>query len=189
MSFGRERFVAGGARHSTLKVFDLRMPGSKVYHAAKFDICSSITSPSLSKASCVTQSTCCNDQYKVPSRLDWNVFLDYRGNRKGYQVSDSPVYSLSSPSPSSPSWYAGVEDKVVQIDMVAILDQHPDPVYRCGPTKTADIDADVVAKWNPKNDALRFPAYEQKAGNISLLKQQRVGNVRGSRSDWDERWQ
>ena len=136
-----------------------------------------------------SKSSYCNYHHKVSNRLDWNVFLDIRGNRKGYQVSDSPVYSLSSPSPSSPSWYAGVEDKVVQIDMVSIMDRHPDPIYRHGPESTSSRDADIIAKWNPKKDALRFPAYEQKVGNISLIKQQRIGDVHGSREDWDERWQ
>ncbi len=73
--------------------------------------------------------------------------------------------------------------------MVSMMDQHPDPVFKYGPEETGSKDIDIVSKWNPEKDALRLPAYEQKAGNVSLIKQQRVGDVRGTKEDWDERWQ
>ncbi len=189
--FGQERFVAGGARHSILKVFDLRMPGGKLYHAAKLDPCSSTISPSHPKAAPPTpKSTCCNYHYKALNHLDWNIFLRLQSNKNINQVSDSPVYSLSSPSPFSPSWYAGVEDNVLQVDMISMMDQHPDPVFKYGPTETGNKDLDVIQKWNPQQDALCLPAYEQKpGGNVPLVKQQRVGKVCGIREDWDERWQ
>jgi len=166
------------------------MPGGKLYYATKLDDCSSITSPSHPiKTSYTATSTCSIHKYKVSNRLDWNVFLNVGCDQSMGRVSDSPIYSLSSPSSFSPSWYAGVEGKVMQVDMVSMMDRHHDPVFRYGPNKTADRDADVVSKWNPENDALRLPAYEQKAGNLRLIKQQRVGNVRGFKDDWDERWQ
>ncbi|MCJ1341175.1 hypothetical protein MMC09_006471 [Bachmanniomyces sp. S44760] len=44
LPLGQERFVAGGAKHSLMKVFDLRMPGGKRYFAANVDPCSNETS-------------------------------------------------------------------------------------------------------------------------------------------------
>lgn len=31
LPLGRERFVAGASRYAMIKIFDLRMPGGKVY--------------------------------------------------------------------------------------------------------------------------------------------------------------
>ena len=190
VSFGRERFVAGGARHSILKVFDLRMPGGKLYYAANLGSCSSATSPSHSTETLhLPRSTYSEYRSNVSSHVDWNIFLNIPVGKSMDRVSDSPVYSLSSPSPYSPSWYAGVEDNVLQVDMVSMMDRHHDPVFKHGPEATGNRDIDVVQKWNPGKDALCLPAYEQKSGNVSLHKQQRVGDVRGFKEDWDERWQ
>ena len=42
---------------------------------------------------------------------------------------ESSVYSLASPSSSSPYLYAGVENAVLELAFTSILDKHPDPTY------------------------------------------------------------
>ena len=190
ITFGRERFVAGGAHHSIMKVFDLRMPGGKLYCAAKLDPCSANTSSVYSgEAPPSFKSTCCNYHRRAKDHRNWNVFLNVPRRRNTNHIAHSPVYSLSSPSAFSPSWYAGIEDSVIQVDMVSMMNQHPDPVFEYGPGKTGNKNIDVIAKWDPQQDALCLPAYEQTPGNITLVKQRKVGDVRGSKNDWDERWQ
>ena len=190
ITFGRERFVAGGARHSIMKVFDLRMPGGKLYYAAKLDACSADTSfVDSAEAPSSSKSTCRNRHHRATNHQNWNVFLNVPRRRNMNHVPDSPVYSLSSPSASSPSWYAGIEGSVIQVDMVSMMDQHPDPVFKYGPEKTGNKNIDVIAKWNPQHDALCLPAYKQTPGSISLIRQRGVGDVRGFKKELDERWQ
>lgn len=187
-SFGRERFVVGGSQNCLLKVFDLRLPGGKLYYAADLDPCSS--NPPSGPA--MTSPLCC--QYHCDSRAkcrDCSIFLHPRSVR-GHQVSRrdgmSPVYSLSSPSPCSPTFFAGIEGKVLELDVVSIMDHHPDPIYRSGPKNTGNRTLDLRRKWDPQSEVLNLSIYEQLEGNINLRMQRGVGNVGSSRKGWDERW-
>lgn len=189
ISFGRERFIAGGACHSLLKFFDLRMPGGKLYHAGKLDFCSAVKNSNYSaQALRRTDLACFDHRPKNPNPRDWNVFLNLGIRGTVSRTPDSPVYSLSSPSPCSPSFYAGVEGRVVQIDMVSMMEPHPDPVFRYGPEQTGNLNEDIVRKWDPQEDALRLPMYEQEAGNVTIMRQQKVGYIQRSKEGWDERW-
>lgn len=118
---GLDRFVAGTARHSLLKIFDLRMAG-----ASDYDYSASATSDH-------SNGTCTNEG-------DWNIFINPRdrysdsGSRRGpnswmRRSAESPVYSLSSPSPTSALVFAGVENAVVEFNFSSILDPHPDPAF------------------------------------------------------------
>lgn len=156
LPIGTERFVAGGARHSILKVFDLRMPGGKLYHASKH------------------------------KRRDWNVFLRPKDNHSR-RVTESPVYALSRPSQCSPTFFAGVESTVLQFDMVSIMDEYPDPLFKHGHAKTGDKH-DVKRKWDPHGNVLCLPMYEHDTGPVTLIKQRQVEYTQGSIEGWDERW-
>ena len=107
---GRERLAAGTARHSMVKFFDLRVSGGRNYWY---------------------------DETEPPDdKLGWNLFLTDQtrqqselrihqgGNRNQRRLRhrahhrESPVYSISSPSPSSSTIYAGIENDVIQIDTI-----------------------------------------------------------------------
>ncbi len=195
LALGRERFIAGGARHSILKIFDLRMAGGKAYYAADLESCSAQTSRNPPTPAPGGGGVCCDWHYEVRfDRRDWNIFLNPRG--PGFyklgtrRSSESPIYSLSSPSASSPSLYAGVENAVVQFDVVGMMDRHPDPVFRYGPPKIRGArDAEVRRKWDPHRDVMRLAMYEQvNMGSMRLRVQSSVGDMESSMRGWDERW-
>lgn len=187
-SFGRERFIVGGSRHCVLKIYDLRMPGGKVYYTADLDPCSSdpprrpsFTSPKMKSPKC-----CQYHHDSRANRRDCTIFLHkphiyVRGRRVSPLDALSPVYSLSSPSPCSPTFFAGLEGKVLELDMVSVMDRHPDPIYKYGPT-------DVREKWDPFLEVLNFSLYEQLDSNGDLRFQRRVGEIGPSKKGLDGRW-
>jgi len=97
LPLGHDRFMAGTARHSNIKVFDLRMSGVSTYPPSSW--------------------TASNSE-----RQGYNLFLSHYSSRQR----ESPVYSLVAPSPSSPSIYAGLEGRAMEIDVYSMYDPHPD---------------------------------------------------------------
>lgn len=126
LSRGRETLVAGGSRHSMLKFFDLRL-GGKCY-----DYRDAAASPSTSSPTTPVDLTARQSQ-------DWNLFLrphninaaSTRGGNSWAALRgfESSVYTLASPSPTSPFLYAGVENAVLELGFTSILDPHPDPAF------------------------------------------------------------
>lgn len=202
LPLGRERFIAGGARHAIMKVFDLRMAGGKAYYAVDLAPCSTATSRTPPTPRPLDRNLCCDFHYEHKhDRRDWNLFLNPRGPayyRLGSRrSSESPVYSLSAPSACSSSVFAGIENNVVQFDMVGMMDKHPDPVFRYG--SGAENGDSVVAgargNWDPERDVLRLAMYEQvPMGSMRLRVQVGVDPVAlgheygDSIPGWDERW-
>ena len=175
-----EQFVAGGGRHSIMKVFDLRMPGSELY------------SSTSNRHSTTTRRGMGNpkrprDQEK--SRFNWNTFLPIASKSFSRSTNDSSVYALSRPSHCSPTLYAGLQSTIVQIDIVSIMDQHPDTIFDYEPAKTGNR-LDVKAKWDPEGKVSCLPMYEHTDGAVTLMRQQPVDYYAQSKIEgWDERWQ
>ncbi|KAI9717182.1 MAG: hypothetical protein M1812_004930 [Candelaria pacifica] len=195
LSIGRERFVAGGARHSIIKVFDLRMAGGKAYYYTDVHGCNKhFSSRSPPKPPPQKSGACCEWHYETHhDRRNWNVFLNRRGTasyRMGTRRnSESPVYSLSAPSAASTALYAGIENDVVQLDIVSMMDKHPDPVFKFGPQKTGNVDFDIKKKWDPRGDLMRLAMYEQvPMGAMRLRVQSQVGDFDAGVPGWDDRW-
>ena len=187
LPIGSERFVAGGARHTIIKIFDLRIPGGRLYHAADLDPCSMKTQSSSKQPQEAKQFACCEYLYKAKHmRRGWNVFLNPPSQNRHR---DSPVYSLSRPSQCSPSFFAGVENNIIQLDMVSIMDQHPDPLFKIGPARRHD-QCDVRRKWDLNESSISLPMYEHDDGPVELLKQQEDVRYSNSpaRPGLDERW-
>ncbi|KAL9099080.1 MAG: hypothetical protein Q9163_005371 [Psora crenata] len=158
--FGRERFLAGGAEYAAVKVFDLRMPGERMYYATD------------------------------PHTWDYvsegaNVFIGSGLGKRG-NIS-SPVYSLSRPSQCSPTFFVGLEENVVQVDLVSIMDKYPDPVYGCMPN-TGRRERDILRKWRPHDRILRLRLCEHHASIPKLKMQRDVGLYASRFYGWDERW-
>lgn len=172
---GRERFVAGGSRHSMLKFFDLRLAGGRAYHYE--DVNSSVP--------------------QKPTIMDsgWNVFLNPRNDPQPRwtwsrsRAIESPVYSLSMPSPTSPTLFAGVENHMVELDFTSMLDKHPDPVFSRGIVRDQRCAVNVVKSWNPKHDVLNFAMYEHDPNaKMRLRTQAGIGLYNGQLQGYDERW-
>lgn len=193
-SFGCERFIAGASRHCLVKVFDLRLPGGKVYYAADLDPCSSNQNASISSSapSRAVSPFCC--QYHRDARWNrhnYNLFLmpKYRRQRPRSMRKnrDGPVYSLSSPSPCSPTVFAGVENNVLQIDVVSVMDRDPDPIYQ-NMREWIRAEDNVVERWDPQSAVINMCLYEHRQGTPTLKEQQQVDYSFGFRKGWDARW-
>lgn len=148
---GRETLVAGTSRHSLLKVFDMRL-GSKAYSFLD------ATQP---------------DKLVKDKSKNWSLFLRPSnshqqqhgwGRQRGLE---SSVYSLASPSPSSPYVYAGVENAVLELAFTSITDKHPDCAY-FEPWRPARNGEQEVG-WKSK-EVLDLAMYDQTA-NMKLCTQ------------------
>ena len=190
LPLGRERFITGASRFAMLKVFDLRMSGGKRYHASNLETCNSNMSIKVASVNaCESGRPCCDYHMQAKAvRSNYNIYLS--GPRARNRSIESGVYSLSAPSPFSPTFYAGVEGAVVQFDVVSAYDHHPDPVFTHGLRKTGLNYEDVIRKWDPQNNALELRLYEQMAGNGKMRTQRslRRRKALNSGKGWDESW-
>ncbi|TKA66458.1 hypothetical protein B0A49_09360 [Cryomyces minteri] len=139
-ALGRERLVAGTARHNIMKVFDLRLASGRAYHYVDVGATSAYTLPDhLSVPRADEEGPPLYGSSTQRRGGDWNVFVSPRNQRPEQNSSwrtrrarESPIYALSAPSCTSPSLFAGVENNVVQFDFVSVLDRHPDPIFEQG---------------------------------------------------------
>ncbi|KAF2024827.1 hypothetical protein EK21DRAFT_104398 [Setomelanomma holmii] len=204
---GLERIVAGVSMHSIIKVFDLRLSGSHAYTSI------SVPSPPRRKANGQDHAynAIVNNNKHSASDVSggWNLYLNPRiaPKRNAYREDywrgghDSPVYSLSVPSPTSTNIYAGLEGVVQSLTVHGIADPHPDTCLAQGIVRFPDSGAvDIRSSYNPHGDALNLGMYEQ--GNeeglgMQLLVQDSVTTGVGKNRerkdaaryrDLDERW-
>jgi hypothetical protein len=74
--------------------------------------------------------------------------------------------------------FAGIENNILQFDIMSMMDKHPDPVFKYGPKKTMSADTDVRRKWDPDRDVMRLAMYEQvPMGAMRLRVQAGVGDL------------
>ncbi len=101
------------------------------------------------------------------------------------------MYSLSAPSACSTFVFAGIENAVVQFDVVGMMDRFPDPVYGVGAKRTGSgsVHEVVRGKWDPDGDAMRLALAEQvPVGVMRLRVQAGVGDMDEWMPGFDERW-
>lgn len=191
LPLGRERFIAGASRYAMLKIFDLRMSGGKMYYSSDLDPCH--PNPSLEVASadaCQSGQQCCDYHLRTKGiRSNYNMYIDVDRTRS--HRSETPVYSLSAPSPFSPTFYAGIEGSVVQFDVVSVLDRQPDPLFTTKKSKKMGTEPrDVVRKWDPHKSVMNLRVYEQVMGKAKMKTQGELHLpfARNGEKGWDERW-
>ena len=170
---GRETLVAGTSRHSLLKVFDMRM-GAKCY--SYLDAASTALSSNAGKANDVADiDRTCNVSGAEICK-NWNLFLKPHsatypgrggGNNWARRSAESSIYSLASPSPSSPFLYAGVENAVVEMAFTSPTDAHPDPVFDFKPN----------AEGVRVKEVLNLAMYDQTAESLKLMTQRSLWDV------------
>lgn len=110
---GRERFIVGSGVHALVKIFDLRM-GRYNYLNAKLPETQSRTSLSRRDNS-KNISIFLSNRVSSSHNRSTNLFRAphrYRG----------PIYTISQPSPSSSTFYIGIEDSVIRLDMASTDD-------------------------------------------------------------------
>jgi hypothetical protein len=161
-----------------MKVFDLRM-GARCY----------------SYLSTVNKNM---DGSEEAERDGWNLFLKPHsatypgrggGNNWARRSAESSIYSLTSPSPTSPYIYAGVENAVVELTFTDLVDDAPDPAF-FDPYPVA-LGAKGVREHGVARvgDVLNLAMYEQNAVRMELMSQRSVGEVRKlMRRDMQESW-
>lgn len=187
---GHERLIVGSSVNTVMKIYDLRMPDRHHYSHTFTQRPAPVYS-----ATCPTSSN---------TFTGWNMFLrknhlhtnavnprPYRRNNwiphsvpSDTRSKFSPVYSLSSPSTYSPTIYAGLEGRLVEIDVVDVYDRFPDPVFNI----PANVE-DVKALWDPNGKALELAGYDQTSNK---LMKQMVGLKKAANSPagtgLDGRW-
>lgn len=185
LPIGRERIVVGSSRHSVIKVFDLRMTGGRVYFAANTE---ARKSQATYDKDCGCSSKCSCGPCIVkpkPKPGNYNVFLQKQSRGR-----ESPVYALASGAAYSPRIYAGLEGKVMQLDIVSMMDHFPDPTFggsnwggsRHRGTRVKD-------RYDPDRRVLRLAALEHtETGDMKIRNQVEVGKKGGTLAGWDERW-
>lgn len=206
-AIGRERFVAGGARHSVIKFFDLRMNnGRAYYHHEQIPLPTQSPSqhhgglardsrPSSNAWNLYLVSTLSRREREERIRQPWSASRPERsrGSTTRYPTRETPIYALSSPSPCSPSLFAGVEDRFAQIDLVSIMDKHPDPLFEQGIERYGGAgDIDLQSTWDPDAVLDNFAMIEHNDyGGIGLMKQASTDETSNKQlwvEGYDERW-
>lgn len=136
---------------------------------------------------------------KQKSPPDWNLFLTDKGPHasrqwKARRGQTSPIYSLSSPSPCSPTVFAGLEGHVIELNFTSVYDRFPDPIFKFGSKrirwryKGAVQQQDVIPKWDPYQEVMCLAMYEQVSGPPTLKQQAPIGEPGHDIPGWDERW-
>ncbi|MCJ1325843.1 hypothetical protein MMC10_002506 [Thelotrema lepadinum] len=175
-SFANDRFVAGGGRHSCIKVFDLRMSGARIYAMDEINKQNPLETKGLSCPSSEKGST------DYESLRDYNVFL----RRPGRRNLTSPVYSLAKASEYSSTFYAGLENQVMQLDLYSISEAHTRPGSRLSLANRID-----ESRSGPKiaEKAERLAIVEHTRSGAPLFWNQRLNNAEGSElPGWDSCW-
>jgi F-box associated protein/WD40 domain-containing protein len=138
-NLGQERILAGGGRSTLLKVFDLRMLHGCNYNyrtANQLHNPQQPSGPANGRGWTVFLRSQSSD--RMNTRLHYASNNGHRGHaraiRNGALASaHSAVHSISIPSPYSPTVYAGLEGRVVQIDVADCFEKFPDPMYGMPP--------------------------------------------------------
>ncbi|RAL00406.1 F-box domain protein [Aspergillus ibericus CBS 121593] len=201
--FGHDRFIVGAGGDALVKIFDLRMPKQETY--SYHDARPSPTPTNYNKPLTTSLSTLSltNPSLITSPRKDISIFLSAhpptnrtRPRNQSTRSYRGAIYSMTSPSPSSPTIYTGVADGVVRLDFTSTDDLH-------GPCKSwyrdpLSIDLNTHSRTKRADRILELSGYERPentTASITLRTQQTfrsVGedDVLGEEvTGWDRRWQ
>jgi hypothetical protein len=190
LPYGTERFVAGSNRHGSIKVFDLRVTGTKSYSSSSFH--HTPTQTSRRRPSKSISGKGINDDREMQifpgsRRYDFTLFL--RQSTKGQinrrrrawvpsrNMKDSSVYSLAAASQYSPTFYAGLEGTTVQVDLVSATDPFPDVVFEpsCPIFPPPERNAQHVKQWlDPWSEQITMGLIEADRPNV-MFQQSALG--------------
>jgi WD40 repeat protein len=138
-TFGHNHFLAGAGGDAVVKIFDMRMCNTYSYLDAQVPIGTGCTSQSQTNKSKPNTNTNTNTNGKDTtnksnphSQKDFSVFLSNPAPLPPTQQNTSrtrrrlpyrgPIYTMSTPSPSSPTVYTGIVDGIVRLDFASTDD-------------------------------------------------------------------
>jgi hypothetical protein len=188
-----DRFLVGAGSEALVNVFDLRV--HKAYHHYEAKSASSISS---------------NDE---AATKEFSFFLSHHPpnvpRHRNYGTYRGPIYTMSSPSPTSSTVYTGVVDGVVRLDFGStddLLGDNTSNWYQ----NYLDLDGNDIAKNTSSNPARNHhstagsrilelsgyerPSPENKSASAKLRSQvpfwslSEADERREKESGWDRRW-
>jgi hypothetical protein len=206
-AFGHNHFLAGAGGEAIVKIFDLRMCNTYSYLDAQVSISRSQSTNGTKKKN---PNTAPNTDTTNRPRNAFSMFLSHQPpppfpqqapvrNRQRGQYR-GPIYTMSSPSLSSPTVYTGVVDGIVRLDFASTDDlsgprrdwyeNNLDLGINTGPAPSTDLNS----------EAFNLAGYERPHADdfstTSKLRNQRAfwdaGPVDGEPEDttgWDHRWE
>jgi WD40 repeat protein len=197
LAFGHDSFLVGSGGEGLVKVFDLRMGKTSSYLDTQMNTGYSY-----------------RPKPQHHPKYGFSMFLSIfppptfpdeiapRANRNRQRGSyRGPVYTMSSPSPSSPTVYTGIENGVVQLDFAStddLLGSNKDWYER---NLALDVNTSEVPLPDPGSQVLNLTGYERPDPDdfttTSKLRHQREfwkiepEDIAGSRRHglWDSRWE
>ncbi|KAJ5206789.1 hypothetical protein N7491_002579 [Penicillium cf. griseofulvum] len=206
-AFGHERFLAGAGAEGLVKIFDLRMYDTYSYLDAQVPASQSQGTQTTNNKAGSTPRT----KEKSHAKKGFSIFLSYpppptfpqrtpamvRNRQRGpYR---GPIYTMSSPSPSSPTVYTGIVDGVVQLDFASTddLTGRQKEWYACNLDLGVNTGPEVLPRWNA--EAFNLAGYERPAeddsATTSKLRNQRAfgdlepKDMASETQGWDCRWE
>lgn len=154
--FGHDHFLAGSGGDALVKIFDLRMDKTYSYLEAR-------TQDTNTQTSNPTKA----DRSLGP-RKDFSLFLSAQSSslltrnvprRRRAGAYRGPIYSMSAPSPSSPTVYTGVVDGVVQLDFASTDDlTRPAKDWY---SHNLDLRINIGTRHQPSEEVLNLAGYER----------------------------
>lgn len=124
--FGHDRFLVGAGADAIVKVFDLRMQNTYSYMNTNL---SSQSSQNRGSSSTPHEIKAQKNGIRAPSspvpRRDFSFFISHHPptpSRRTHHAYRGPIYSMSSPSPSSSTIYTGIVDGIVRLDFASTDD-------------------------------------------------------------------
>jgi hypothetical protein len=196
-AIGHERFLAGSDQNACLKTYDLRMPGGHTYSYLDALTGSPRGAPNGSQS--LTSRT-------GGDRRSFNTFLSVRKWRNEQMWDPLPlprqhngtanysgsVYSLSIPSPTSPTVYAGIENHVLQLDFLGTDDVEKgylDPLVANLKEQKDTHVFDLGCYERPRaGKESTDPVLLNKQAMWHELRSQPERNEESEASGWDRRW-
>ncbi|KAL4973511.1 hypothetical protein BDW66DRAFT_142054 [Aspergillus desertorum] len=153
--YGHDRFVVGAGGDAVVKIFDLRMPTTYDYSAARRQ---SFSSRPRNKATSPAH----------PSK-DLSIFLSLKpptgrnenNSRYGRHRYRGPIYTMSSPSLLSPTIYTGIAGGIVRLDFASTDDLiGPNNAwYRDAIDLNLDCNTNIQRGYT--NDVIELSGYER----------------------------
>ncbi|OGE51725.1 hypothetical protein PENARI_c012G11490 [Penicillium arizonense] len=158
-TFGHNHFLAGAGGEALVKIFDMRMCNTYSYLDAQVPSPSQIHTNQLNPNGKNTTNKITAGS-PLHSQKDFSVFLSNpapvprtsRARRRLHYR--GPIYTMSTPSPSSPTVYAGIVDGVVSLDFASTDDLtgsrkgwYEDNLglgLNTGPGPSSDVTRDVI---------------------------------------------
>ncbi|OOO10072.1 hypothetical protein OAory_01058800 [Aspergillus oryzae] len=203
--FGHDRFLAGAGADAVVKIFDLRMPKTYSYTDSR---ASSIYQHNVPRRKASGGEIAPPVESIRYPRKDFSMFLFYapplypnapRRRQRESTPYRGAIYSLCSPSPLSPTVYAGITDGVVRLDFMST----DDLTGSCGDWYREMIDIDLEIQedrttYNPER-VLDLSGYERPEPDDTtttspLRTQKRFAyidetNIKNEQlTGWDRRW-